>query len=300
MTIEESSIVSDYIAQNEERLALLNRTYNPISGEGCDSCERREFSVPDMGINNFLIPTDCFEEKLIRDLNSIGSARQYLKALHMRYTKANVTLVKREYIKARCRHDFEFAAASFFYIKDKNPENKKDILFVLNPAQRILLKAFYADLKADHPVRVIIDKARQMGFSTLTQLFILWLQLFKLKVARSEIIAHVENTSRTVQGMVTKVISKLPPWVIGLDNVDKLRLSPFEKSSKTRVINELGMRITVGSAAKPDNLAGDDITLAHFSEVALYPATKEIKPEQLIESVIGGLAYVAIDRKSVV
>ncbi len=293
MTIEESRIVSDYISKNVERFALLNRVYNPVTGEGCDSCERTSFNVPDIGICNQLIPSDCFEEKIIRDLQSVGSARAYLKALGLGYTKANVLLVKREYIKARCIHDFEFTAASFFYIKDKNPENKKDILFILNPAQRILLKAFYADLKAGLPVRVIIDKARQMGFSTLTQLFILWLQLFKLKVARSEIIAHVENTSRTVQGMVTKVISKLPPWVIGLDNIEKLRLSPFEKSSKTRMINELGMRITVGSAAKPDNLAGDDITLAHFSEVALYPATKEIKPEQLIESVIGGLAYVA-------
>lgn len=293
MTIEETNTVAEYIRINNERFAVLHAPYNPITGVGCNSCKRLPFNVPDIGINNHLIPADCFEEKIIKDLNTLGSARAYLKALGLRYTKANVLLVKREYIKARCPHDFEFTAASFFYIKDKNPENKKDILFVLNPAQRILLKAFYDDLKNKRPIRVIIDKARQMGFSTLTQLFILWLQLFHLKVARSEIIAHVENTSRTVQGMVTKVISKLPTWVLGLDNVDKLRLSPFEKSSKTRVINELGMRITIGSAAKPDNLAGDDITLAHFSEVALYPSTREIKPEQLIESVVGGLAYVA-------
>lgn len=293
MTIEESNIVSEYLRINAERIAALHAPYNPTTGEGCHSCERVAINVPDMGINNHLIPADCMEEKIIKDLNTVGSARAYLKALGLRYTRANVSLVEREYIKARCKHDFEFTAAHFFYIKDKNPENKKDILFVLNPAQRILLKAFYDDLKNRRPIRVIIDKARQMGFSTLTQLFILWLQLFNLKVARSEIIAHVENTSRTVQGMVTKVISKLPTWVLGLDGVERLRLSPFEKSSKTRVINELGMRITIGSAAKPDNLAGDDITLAHFSEVALYPATKEIKPEQLIESVIGGLAYVA-------
>lgn len=292
MTIEESQRIDKYIRLNEERLAELYRHYDSITGEGSDTCERSDFHVPDMGINHYAIPSDCFEEKIIRDLHKIGSVRAYLKALGLRYTKANVKLVKKEYAKARAAHDFEFAVASFFYIKDKNPENKKDILFVLNPAQRILLKEIYSMYKNEKPIRVIIDKARQMGFSTLCQLFILWLQLFNLKVARSEIIAHVENTSRTVQGMVTKVINKLPPWVIGLDHVDKLKLSPFEKSSKTRVINELGMRITVGSAAKPDNLAGDDITLAHFSEVALYPSTKEIKPEQLIESVIGGLAYV--------
>ena len=99
MTIAESKMVNDYIRQNEERKAERNAIYNPTTGEGCLSCERLDFHVPDMRINHYQIPFDCFDEKIIRDLHEIGSVKAYLKALHLRYTKANAELVMQEYIK---------------------------------------------------------------------------------------------------------------------------------------------------------------------------------------------------------
>ena len=73
-------MVNDYIRQNEERKAERNAIYNPTTGEGCLSCERLDFHVPDMGINHYQIPFDCFDEKIIRDLHEIGSVKAYLKA----------------------------------------------------------------------------------------------------------------------------------------------------------------------------------------------------------------------------
>ena len=291
MTIAELKIVNDYIRQNEERKAERNAPYNPTTGEGCMSCERLDFHVPDMGINHYKIPFDCFDEKIIRDLHEIGSVKKYLKALKLRYTKANALLVKQEYIKARCRHDFEFCASNYFYITDGDATTPKDVLFVLNRSQRDLLKIFYDGLKYNKPVRVIIDKSRQQGFSTFTQLFFAWLQTFVLHGSNSCIVAHVENTARIIRGMYTKMLDKLPPWLLNMDK--KLALTPFERGNKTLIIKGIGSRVTIGSAEKPNNIVGDKISFVHFSEVGLYKTTQGIKPEQLIQSILGGVAYTA-------
>lgn len=281
-----------YKSINAERWLKWTAEYNPTTGEGCDSCARVNFSVPDMGIVDYKIPFDCFDEPIIRDLNKYGSARAYLHALNLRYTKANVELVRKEYIKARCRHDFEFTSANFFWITDGNDaENVRDVLFTLNISQRELLKMLYDGIKGGKPVRIIIDKSRQQGFSTLVQLFFSWIQLFVYPGTNSIIVAHVENTARIIRGMYTKMIDKLPAWLLGYDDGRKLKLSPYEQGVKTRIIKETGSRLTIGSAEKPDNLAGDNIRLVHFSEVGLYKTTQGIKPEQLIQTILGGVAY---------
>jgi hypothetical protein len=196
-----------------------------------------------------------------------------------------------EYIKARCRHDFEFCASNYFYITDGDATTPKDVLFVLNRSQRDLLKIFYDGLKYNKPVRVIIDKSRQQGFSTLTQLFFAWLQTFVLQGSNSCIVAHVENTARIIRGMYTKMLDKLPPWLLNMDK--KLALTPFERGNKTLIIKGIGSRVTIGSAEKPNNIVGDKISFVHFSEVGLYKTTQGIKPEQLIQSILGGVAYTA-------
>ena len=283
---------SEYIEVNRKRNEERNRPYDPITGEGCDSCERATFSALELGWYDYQVPTDCYDEKIFQDLRECGfSIRTYLHRLGLRYTRYNLEEVRRSIIRARCAHDFEYAAASFFYIKDKDTTNLKPILFRLNRAQRRLLKLIYQFDKAGLPVRIIICKRRQVGFSTLVQLWIAWKQLFVLHVARAQVIAHVENTARIVRGMYSQMISMLPAWLFRLPEDTKLRLSPFEKSSKTLIIKEIGCRISVGSSEKPDNLAGDDVSMVHFSEVGLFKSTTNIKPEQLIQTIQSGVAY---------
>lgn len=281
-----------YIQINAERIAERSRKYDPITGEGCDSCERTSFSAIELGWYDYQVPVDCYEEKIFQDIRDCGfSIRTYLHRLSLRYTRVNLEEVKRQIIRARCKHDFEFCAASFFYIKDKNPDNIKPILFRLNRGQRRLLKLIYSQDKAGKPVRIIVCKRRQVGFSTLIQLYMAWKQLFVLHMARSQVIAHVENTSRLVRGMYSLMISKLPAWLFSLPEETKLHLAPFEKSNKTLIVREIGCRISIGSSEKPDNLAGDDISMVHFSEVGLFKSTTNIKPQQLIQTVISGVAY---------
>ena len=282
---------TEIIAENNRRKAERSQVYNPITGEGCDSCERERFVVNELGID-WLVPTDCYDEKIFQDIRECGgSIREFLHRIKLHFTYDNAELVRREIEKARCKHDFEFAAAKYFYIKDKNPEVLEPVLFVLNRGQRRLLKTIYEADKAGQPVRIIICKRRQVGFSTLVQLYIAWKQLFVLKVARAEVIAHVENTSRIVRGMYSMMIKRLPAWLLDMPEDTVLKLSPFEKSNKTLVVNGVGCRITIGSSEKPDNLAGDDVSMVHFSEVALFKSTTNIKPQQLIQTVVSGVAY---------
>lgn len=281
-----------YIIINEQRNLERRRKYDPITGEGCDSCERKSFSALELGWYDYQVPVDCYEEQIFKDLEECGfSIRTYLHRLGLRYTQINLEEVRREIVRARCKHDFEFCAASFFYIKDKNPLNLKPILFRLNRGQRRLLKLIYEYDKAGKPVRIIICKRRQVGFSTLIQMYMAWRQLFVLRMACSLVVAHVENTARIVRGMYNRMIKMLPPWLLGLPDNTKLRLTPFEKTSKTQVIKEIGCRISVGSSEKPDNLAGDDVSMVHFSEVALFKSTPQVKPEQLIQTIQGGVSY---------
>lgn len=265
--------------------------YDPVTGAGCDSCERIEFTVSDLGIKHHKIPFDCAEEPIIRDLLKLGTACKYITALGLAYNEENIELVRREVIRARCRHDFEYCAAQFFYIKDKDPNQTKPILFTLNRGQRRLLKLIYSMDKAGKPVRIIICKRRQVGFSTLVQLYMAWKQLFQLPMARSQVVAHVENTARGIRGMYSLMIKKLPAWLLGLPDGTQLHLSPFEKSNKTVMVKEVGCRISIGSSEKPDNLAGDDASMVHFSEVALFKSTTNIKPQQLIQTIVSGVAY---------
>ncbi|MBQ6724052.1 MAG: hypothetical protein IJQ84_06020 [Paludibacteraceae bacterium] len=285
-------VIDDIIEENKRRLQVFATEYNPITGEGCDSCERLPFKANELGYD-WLVPFDCYDEKIFRDIRSCdGSIREYLHRLGLRYTRVNLEEVRREIIKARCRHDFEYCAASYFYIKDKNPLNPKDILFVLNRGQRRLLKKIYACDKYGKPVRVIIVKSRQIGFSTLIQLYMAWKQLFVLGAVNSVIVAHVENTARIIRGMYSKMLNKLPVWLIGKESmIDKLALTPFERGNKTLIVKGVGCRITIGSAEKPNNIVGDDILMAHFSEVGLYKTTQGIKPEQLVQSIMGGISY---------
>ena len=263
-----------------------------MSGVGCDSCERIEFDVPDLAIHKWLIPFDCSEEPVIRDLIKLnGSAHKYLGLLGFQWNHENMDFLKREIIKARCRHDFEYCASQFFYIKDKNPNNTKPIKFLLNRGQRRLLKLIYSMDKAGKPVRIIICKRRQVGFSTMVQLYMAWKQLFQLPMARSQVVAHVENSARLIRGMYSLMIKKLPAWLLGLPEGTQLHLSPFEKSNKTVVVKEVGCRISIGSSEKPDNLAGDDASMVHFSEVGLFKTTTNIKPQQLIQTIVSGVAY---------
>ncbi len=135
------------------------------------------------------------------------------------------------------------------------------------------------------PIEIILLKARQWGGSTLIQFYMLWIQLVHRNNWNSVICGDVEGQSRNVRGMVTKALASYPDWLLN----DQIKFTPFEGSSKNRVIENTNCVISIGSAQKPDTLRSSDISMAHLTEVGLWKATKEKKPEDLIQSIIGSL-----------
>lgn len=279
--------INAYMEQNKKLHEKLFEPYNPITGRGSYTCERKPFKCRGITNGEILIPSDCFEERIIERLNTLGSVRKYLKKLGLERTETNVRLCIEQYAKARCRHDFEFWCATCVYIKDRNTEN--DILFILNKGQRKALKQIYDDDKNGVPVRNIFLKSRQNGISTMVQMYMGWKQLVVIGQWHSVICAHIENTARVIRGMYTKMLKKYPSYM--LNNEKPLELTPFENSQKTRIVNGVGCRITIGSAEKPDGIVGDNISMAHFSEVGLYKTTEGKTPKQLVQSIVSGIAY---------
>ena len=82
---------------------------------------------------------------------------------------------REEWMKLRCRHDFEYWAATC--VKIKNKTSAEMIPFVLNRPQRRVLAELERMRLARRPIRMIMLKARQWGGRAFIYLLI-YLKIF--------------------------------------------------------------------------------------------------------------------------
>ena len=289
---------SEYIKINNQRWSKINAPYNPISGEGSDCCERVEIRINDADYKVMYLPYKMMEEPLIILLNKVNSFKKAADLLSKNGAEITAKEVAFTFIQIRIRYDFEFWAYSFVKIKEKLSDEAvksgklgKMIQFKLNRGQRKLLRRLYKSMLNGEPIRVILLKARQWGGSTLVQIFMMWMQLVIHKQWNSVICAHVENTARIVRGMYTKAL-KLYPFILVEGSTKRLELIPYEGSQKTRQVIERDCTMSIGSAEKPEGMRGEDVNMAHFSEVAMFTTTSNKKPEDLIQSIVSGIPLV--------
>lgn len=261
--------------------------YDPIKGTGSDVCQRRMLYCKGLYIEKSYLPVQAFEDPIIKKLDEFGSVDELINSAGIRITEDTIDEVNRQYIKARIKYDPEFWFASFVYIKDK--ESDRDVKFIPNRGQRKLLKTIMQMWFEDKPIRINLCKARQWGGSTLIQIFMIWIQLVHKEQWHSVIAAHKENTSKIIRGMYTKLLRHYPSWLLDCNDNTPLKLLPFENSQKTRQLYQRKCRITVGSAEQPNSILGDDISMAHLSEVGLWQTTQGKKPEELAQSVMSGI-----------
>jgi hypothetical protein len=198
----------------------------------------------------------------------------------------------------RLSTDFEYFAVTQARIKPKPNPNETEVItddvpFIPNRGQRKLLRILESNRLAGKPIRIILLKARQWGGSTLIQIYMLWIQLFHRSQWNSIICAHQESTARIIRGMYTKALKHFPVSILD-ENTEELKLSPYEGSTKTGVLKQRGCRITIGSAERPDAVRGEDVVMAHCSEIGIWKATQGKSPEDMINSVCSGIPYVAL------
>lgn len=277
------------IAENLIRLNKNKIVYNQYTGEGCTEQERVKIEIEDAPFPIMYIPKTMMDCELIIALNQTHSIAKLITSINGVPTEHNIDVIWREFIKIRIKHDFPFWCAMYAVIKDKI--TARDIPFIFNRAQRKLLKAIWDMWLRDVPIRIILLKARQWGGSTLIQIFFIYVQLVHIEQWNSVICAHVENTAKVIRGMYSKLLKSYPIWLIDKEvKGDRLKLTPFEDSHKTKHISEIGCKITVGSAENSEGIRGDDGSMAHLSEVALWKSTAGSKPEDLEQAIIGGIA----------
>ena len=267
---------SKIIAENNRRIADYFRTYDPIIGDEMGEVVPR-VPLPLDG-RTYLIPQSMLLDPFINIIiKSKGDLGKVCKALDLPDTHKIHKEIKDMFYEVRMDHDFEFYAAICLTIQDK--QTKRAIPFLMNKGQRILVGEFERQRLAGVPIRVIIVKARQWGGSTATEMYMLWLQTRLYLNWHSAIIAKVKSQSANIRGMYTRAVKNLPEFH------QKLHIKPWEGQQSVRIIEERGCKIGIYSAEAPDAIRSDDLSMVHMSEVGLWKATKEIKPDDLAQSV---------------
>lgn len=137
-----------------------------------------------------------------------------------------------EVARLRCRHDFEYWAATCVMIKDKI--TGRDTPLVLNRPQRRVASILEEQRRSGAPIRLIMLKARQWGGSTLVQMYMAWIQTVHRTNWHSLICAHVKDTSSSIRGIYTKMLASYPPELWEGDA--EPRFTAFERSANTRLI----------------------------------------------------------------
>ncbi len=261
----------EIIAINDRRLDALAARYDPVTAEGSPIARRR---LRIDGESYMMLPEKMFSENMMRQTDGYASLEEYAKDNEMTLGEAiaAVTLL-------RMRYDFEFWCATCVKVQDK--QTKRMVPFILRPSQLKLFNAMAEELFAERPIRIILLKARQWGGSTLVQIFMAWIQLFHRRGWHSVIVADVEDQSRNIKAMYSRLAANHPK------EVASVTFASFEGSSKNKRIVERDCVIYLGSMQKPDALRSADVMMAHLSEVGLWKQTDGKRPEDVVQSIAG-------------
>lgn len=285
----------ELMAENARRKEVIFHEYDPVTGKGCnDMDDRVEVCIEDFFIPKMYMPKTCMNTVLMRALaqNDFSISSFIINYLHREYNEQIKTLVSFEICRIRFAEDPEFA----FYLTDRIEDKVTGQLipFRLNYAQRYVLHEYECMRKRGEPIYAIILKARQWGGSTLTQMYIKWMQDFRHPNGWNAIIlAQVKATSKKIKAMYRKAIEQQAGWTVGLPGIN-LRMTPFESSQDDFVVSNgysaiRTSTISIASFDNFDNVRGSNFHCAHYSEVAYWKETPEHDPEAVLSSISGSI-----------
>lgn len=267
------------LKENERKKKTLFADYDPLTGEG--SLEERFDFVLDSK-HKIYLPIEMRKFKILERMTEAGGVHRYefekeISDSNNRKTKKEI---RKEFLKwlykLRLRYDFEYWAVKRAWIKHK--ETQRIVPFKMDVHQRYIVRELEKQRKERKPIRLIILKARQLGSSTVSTLYMQWLATQVKENWNFAIAAHNQTASNTI-----KRIFELSLRMDGEFNVKNLG-SPL-----VRQIVERGSVIRIGSAVKPDSLRGEDLQMIHYSEVGFWKRTKETDPDDLIASISGSV-----------
>ena len=175
---------------------------------------------------------------------------------------------------ARRLRDGRFYIENFLWIRTKESRLEP---FKLNRAQVRLYETIEDLRRRGKPVRVIILKARQMGFSTLTE-GLIFHRAATGKNVNALIVAHREDSTGNLFRMSKRFLENLPKALRPMTRSSNAREILFENPDKNlerKALNPgLMSRIRCQTAGGSGIGRSDTIQLVHASEFAFWPGDK--------------------------
>lgn len=141
----------------------------------------------------------------------------------------------------------------------------------LNAAQKRLYSEIERQRKAGKPVRIIILKARQMGFSTLTEALLFQSTATRYNV-ESLIVAHDEDATGQLFGMSKRFYDELPDPLKPMKKASNARELVFDSTTPGKP--GLKSRIRCSTAGGRGIGRSYTLTNLHISEFAFWPGAK--------------------------
>lgn len=280
------------IAENARRLDEINAPYNPLVGTPyCDEIKRYrvEFHGRGKGKSPFSevwLPVEMKKTTVCQLLDKCGW--DLMKTGRVLYggaaTEAKAMEIFRWFHRERCKYDFEYWCGMQISIEHKI--TLQMVPFYLNRAQRFYLRTLERLRKENSPIFVILLKARQWGGSTITQFYMVWIQLFWRKNWHSIIAADIDEHSQNVQSMFQRALDEYPSFI---NYGQKITFTPYKNMKATRVITPRGARVTIGSVMHPEFIRSSNVTMAHLTEIGVWPTTKKHDPQSLVQSLAGSI-----------
>lgn len=170
---------------------------------------------------------------------------------------------------------------TFLKIKTKNNEI---VPFRLNEPQMRLYEVIREQAQQKKPIRIIILKARQMGFSTLTEALIFHRTATKANV-NSLIIAHKDDATTNLFNMSKLFYSELPPMMKPQRRASNAKEIIFDAPAKREDLKGLNSKIKCATAGGDGVGRSDTFSNVHISEFAFWTGDKMETLNGLLQSV---------------
>lgn len=163
--------------------------------------------------------------------------------------------------------------------------------FVLNAPQRRVAHLMEERRLAGKPVRILLLKARQWGGSTLTQVYMAWMQLVRHRAWHSLICSHVKDSAGNIRGMYSHLLASYPEDMMQGEDRKRWQFVPYEKSANVCCIPARDCRIALTSAFAPNAARGSAFQMAHLSEVAFWGDGDKEVASRIVRTVCGSVPY---------
>lgn len=272
--------MNDILEINKKRLnAIFSKKYNPLTGEGSPVPRFEYKKVLNDEVTTLYLPVTLIRNKLIQLTNGV-ELTYFIRKLYGKYNQSLLELFEQEFFNIRIREDFEFWAATCVHIQDKY--TGQDIPFILRPPQRKILNVLEEDRMSNKPIRIILLKSRQLGGSTLIQIYGSWIQLLHKTGWNMAICAQQESQAITIRAMYDRLSLNYPEYAGSCNMVNW-------KRTKHKYIKERDSIIYIGSAEKPNALRSTALKLVHMSEIAFWNSTELKSPEDLAITLTSGI-----------